>query len=129
MTLEFILTEIISASPEEIFQAWLDSEKHSKMTGGKAIISDQEGESFSAWDGYILGRNLKLHPDHQIIQEWRTTEFEESDPDSLLKISLIPEGRSTRITIEHSNLPAHGQQYKQGWIDAYLTPMSEFFST
>jgi hypothetical protein len=54
-------------------------------------------------------------------------EIEDSDEDSLLEILLKPEGKGTRITIRHSDLPDHGMQYKQGWIDAYFMPMKEYF--
>jgi hypothetical protein len=33
------------------------------------------------------------------------------------------------ITLRHTNLPAHGMQYKQGWLESYFEPMAEFFAT
>ena len=58
MTVEFELSEIFQATPEEVYKAWLDSERHSAMTGGKAETSAEVDAVFSAWDGYITGRNL-----------------------------------------------------------------------
>ena len=75
MPYTFTLTTTIPASPEEIYQAWLDSLGHSEMTGGAATMSDQIGAAVSAWDGYISGRNLELVPGERIVQSWRTTEF------------------------------------------------------
>ena len=92
-----------------------------------AQISDQVAGKFSAWDGYISGKNLELNNPIRIMQAWRTTEFEESDPDSLLEITFVTEGKGTRVTIRHSELPEHGMQYQQGWIDAYFNPMKEYF--
>ena len=40
------LTTIIHASPQAIYQAWLDSEKHSQMTGGIAQCSNEVGGGF-----------------------------------------------------------------------------------
>ena len=97
------------------------------MTGSPANVSDKVGEEFSAWDGYIQGKNLELNPFTRIVQLWRTSEFEDSDPDSLLEITLESERCGTRITISHSNLPNHGRQYKGGWIDAYFIPMKAHF--
>ena len=127
MTLEFEVSAIIPAAKATIYQGWLDSETHSLMTGGAAAVSDQVGDSFEAWDGYIQGVNLELEPHNRILQRWRTTEFDESDEDSILEILLDPEGESTKVTIKHSKLPDHGMQYRQGWIDAYFDPMAEFF--
>ena len=127
MSIKFEVSDLIPASPKAIFIAWLDSGQHTKMTGGQAKVSANIGEKFEAWDGYIEGVNLELEAPKRILQHWRTSEFEESDEDSLVEILLQAEGDGTRVTILHSNLPEHGMQYQQGWIDAYFTPMKEYF--
>ena len=127
MGIQFRVSELFRASPGSLYNAWLDSDLHSNMTGGKAQVSDQVGGVFTAWDGYIRGKNLELQPSMRILQSWRTTEFQDTDPDSLIEITFIPEGDDTRVTIRHSDLPEHGMQYQQGWVDAYFTPMKLYF--
>jgi uncharacterized protein YndB with AHSA1/START domain len=127
MSMEFEISEVIPVTPEIVYSAWLNSDEHTLMTGGSAHVTATIGEPFEAWDGYIQGRNLELEPGKRILQSWRTSEFAESEPDSLLEIIFTPEGNGTRVTIRHSNLPPHGEQYLQGWIDAYFTPMKEYF--
>lgn len=128
MRIEFEITEHFPAAPEELFQAWLDSEEHSRMTGSPARVSDQVGETFEAWEGYIQGVNLELEPPRRILQRWRSQEFAETEEDSLLEILFEVDGPGTRLTLRHSQLPDHGMQYRQGWIDAYFKPMQEYFS-
>jgi len=99
------------------------------MTGGTAVVSFVPGESFEAWDGYIKGINLELERPVRILQSWRTSEFVESEKDSLLEVLFEKEGEGTRITIHHSDLPEHGMQYQQGWIDSYFEPMKAYFSS
>lgn len=125
--MKFQIKSTINSSIETVFSAWLDSEKHSQMTGGAAKASDQVGDSFTAWDGYIWGKNLKIDPNKRILQSWRTTEFSDDEEDSILEIVFNEVDDGTEITIIHSNLPAHGEQYKQGWVDHYFTPMKEYF--
>ena len=127
MAIEFDVSELISSSPEVIYAAWIESEQHSKMTGSPAEVSAKVGEEFKAWDGYIWGVNIELEYPKRILQRWRTTEFQDSDKDSLLEILFEAEEDRTRVTIKHSELPDHGMQYKQGWIDAYFSPMQEYF--
>ncbi|UCC76687.1 MAG: SRPBCC domain-containing protein, partial [Anaerolineales bacterium] len=115
MGIAFEVSEWFAATPEAIYAAWLSSDEHSKMTGSPARVSNRIGEDFQAWDGYIKGRNVELERPRRIVQHWRTTEFAESDPDSLLEILLAAEGGGTRVTIRHSDLPEHGMQYRQGW--------------
>lgn len=127
MAIAFEVSEVIQAKPETLYDAWLDSEQHAKMTGGAARVSAQVGGKFNAWDGYISGENVALEAPRRITQKWRTTEFDDADGDSMLEIEFMPEGDGTRVTIRHSNLPADGMQYKQGWVDAYFTPMKAYF--
>ena len=77
MAIEFEVSELISATRESIYEAWLSSTGHSKMTGSPANASSVEGESFEAWDGYITGKNLELEFPRRIIQSWRTVEFDD----------------------------------------------------
>jgi len=127
MSIEFEVSDVIPASPVEIYEAWLDSEEHSRMTGGRAKVSPSVGDNFEAWDGYIQGRNLELEYPRRILQEWRTTDFDDTEKDSKLEILFDPASEGTRVTIRHFDLPEHGMRYQQGWIDAYLHPMKAYF--
>ena len=81
------------------------------------------GASFSAWEGYISGRNVALEPYSKIIQKWRTTDFLDNDLDSEITISFEEINGSTKITIEHDSIPDGQPDYSQGWRDHYFTPM------
>jgi uncharacterized protein YndB with AHSA1/START domain len=129
MKVEFEVSDIIPATPDQVYAAWLDSNEHSEMTGSPARISSVVGDKFSAWDGYIHGTNLELEPSIRILQLWRTSEFEDSVEDSLLEILFESVEYGTFILIRHTKLPEHGMQYQQGWRDAYFTPMKAYFET
>lgn len=121
------LTETFNTSAQTIFEAWLDSVQHSKMTGGEAKCSDRVGEEFTAWDGYITGENLEIVPNEKIVQTWRTSEFSPEDQDSILTIELKEVGNTTELTLTHTNIPKGQTQYHQGWINHYLNPMKAYF--
>jgi len=123
----FELKEIFSVSPKVLYDAWLNSKKHTDMTGGKAVCSSKINGRFSAWDGYITGFNLALEPDKKIVQSWRTTEFSESDSDSELIIQFSPTEGGCVLTLNHNNIPAGQPDYKQGWVEYYFEPMKEYF--
>lgn len=126
--MEFTLRKEFNVSAETLYNAWLNSEEHTNMTGGKAIIGKLVGDRFSAWDGYITGTNLELKPSHSIIQSWRTTEFSKNDPDSLLELTFENISGRGRITLHHSNLEKDGLKYKEGWEEHYFEPMSDYFN-
>jgi len=126
--MEFTLTTTLNAGAKEVYDAWLDSESHSKMTGGEAEIHDAVGAPFSAWDGYIEGRNIALDTNKRIVQSWRTSEFEEGEEDSQIEILLEESNGQTILTLIHTNLSESGEHYINGWKDHYFAPMQEYFS-
>jgi len=125
---KFTVSAVLPASPQEVYDAWLDSKEHSAMTGGTARISARVGTDFEAWDGYIQGRNLELEVGRRIVQSWRTSEFAQDQEDSRVEITLQPTDQGTRLTLVHSNLPENQkEQYRQGWRDNYFQPMKQYF--
>jgi activator of HSP90 ATPase len=126
--MEFTLITKIEAKAKEIYKAWLSSEGHSDMTGGEAIISDKVGDTFSAWDGYIEGKNIELEPFSRIVQSWRTSEFEDHEDDSQIEVLLNEQNGHTELTLVHTNLPESGGHYKKGWEEHYFEPMKTYFS-
>ena len=128
MAIEFVISTMLPATPEEVYDTWMSSEGHSVMTGSPALISAEVGGDFEAWDGYIHGKNVNLERGLLIVQYWRTSEFNDSEDDSLIEINLKPIGDQTELTLRHSNLPPHGMQYKDGWVESYFEPMKEYFT-
>lgn len=124
----FVVQENFRVPPETIYRAWLDSRSHSAMTGGDAVCSNKVGGTFSAWDGYISGRNIRLEEGREIVQAWRTTDFAEEDNDSLLTIKFyeIPDG--CMVEIIHEDIPAVDADFLTGWQDYYFSPMQSYFS-
>lgn len=128
MAIEFVVSAVIPASPQEVYHAWLSTKGHSGMTGSPAKISDKVGGTFDAWDGYIHGKNLELVPNTRIVQSWRTSEFSNDEPDSMIEITFEPIGSQTKLTLKHTGLPPHGKQYEDGWVESYFEPMKEYFN-
>jgi len=127
--MQFTLSVILQASAEKIFNTWLSSRGHTAMTGGKAKFSKKVGGTYTAWNGYITGKNLEIKPYQYIKQSWRTSEFEEEQADSIVEIELkqITPG-SCQLTLIHSDLGPKDAQYEHGWIDNYFEPMQRYFN-
>lgn len=97
------------------------------MTQGIAFTSDKVGNTFTAWDGYISGKNLELEPYTKIVQSWRSSQFEENEKDSQIEILLKENDGETELTLIHSNVPESGEHYKKGWDEHYFHPMKVYF--
>jgi activator of HSP90 ATPase len=97
------------------------------MTKAPAKCSNEIGGNFTAWDGYIEGKNIDLKPNKEIIQRWRTSEFNKNDEDSKLIIRLKEIENGTELTLTHNNIPEGQTQYKKGWVGHYIEPMENYF--
>jgi activator of HSP90 ATPase len=118
----------VPATPEEVYEAFIDPKKHSKFTGSKATCDPKVGGKFTAWDGYISGKNLQLEPAKKILQEWQTTDWPEGQPPSTLELTLKKTGTGTQIIMKHSGVPAdQAADTAQGWIDWYWEPLKKYF--
>ena len=119
-------TIIIKATPHEVYEALMDSDKHAAFTNGAASISREVGGDYMAYDGYISGKNLELVPDQKIIQSWRASDWPETQFSRIeFVFSTVAEG--TQIKFTHSSLPeGTEEEFTQGWIDNYWEPLREF---
>jgi activator of HSP90 ATPase len=129
MKTSFQLTAQFPVSPSMIYKAWLSSKGHSEMTGAEAKCSRKVGGKFTAWDEYISGTNKSLTENEEIVQLWRTSEFDEHDEDSLLTIQLKATEEGCLLTLTHSNIPEGESDYEKGWSEYYFEPMFTYFQS
>lgn len=119
---------IIPASPEEVYDAFMDPKKHAAFTGDEASGSSEVGGEFSAWGGYITARNLELKRGKKIVQEWSTFEWPDDYPPSRLEITLRVLQEGTELTLVQSKVPVEqADDHDQGWHEHYWDHLVEYF--
>ncbi len=121
-------TILLAAAPEAVFEALMDSKKHSTFTGAKAKIGRAVGEKFSAYDDYISGINLEIVPNKKIVQSWRGTEPEwKGHEDSKVSFEFFKSKKGAKLVLVHQGVPeALLSSIKQGWTDYYWKPLKDF---
>lgn len=123
MTKTIRQTATFKASPHEVYEALVDSRKHSKFTGGKVTMSRKIGGAFTAYGGSLSGTNLELVPDKKIVQAWRADDWP-AGHFSRATFSLKKVKGGTQLSFYQSGVPdEHYTGIKQGWIDFYWKPM------
>lgn len=129
MKYEINISVILPIKAEKLFKMWLNTKYHSSFTGAAARISPKINSNFEAWDGYITGKTLEIIPGKFIRQNWRTAEFTEDQPDSVLEITFESLGDDLcKLHLHHYNLSKHDvKKYKAGWKEYYLKPMKSYF--
>lgn len=125
----FQISTSLPASPDQVYNDWINGKSHTAMTGGLATIEPAIGSFHTAWDGYITGEILELDDNERILMTWRTEEFSQDADDSLVEVSFIPDGDNCVLQLNHSNLQiGDGEKYKKGWEEYYFEPMREYYS-
>jgi activator of HSP90 ATPase len=81
------------------------------------------GTEWSAFDGRIYGRLLALTPEHEVVQSWRSFEWQADDPDSTLILTFWPEGTGARVELTQENVPDRlYENLVVGWPNRYWNP-------
>ena len=110
-----------NASPHDVYEALMDSEKHSRFSGAKADISREVGGAFTAYDGALSGTILELVPDEKIVQTWRGSDDGWAPGHySTATFSLEAIDGGTRLTFVQTGVPEQSlEQISQGWQTFY----------
>ncbi|HKC37740.1 MAG TPA: SRPBCC domain-containing protein [Chitinophagaceae bacterium] len=112
-----------NTTSKDLYELYVDEEKHSIATGAPAKISAKEGSEYSAHSGYITGKNLQLIKDRLIVQSWRAQSWSVNDVDSTFIIYLEPQGADTLLHAVHANLPdSAAESIDAGWHKMYWEP-------
>ena len=117
------------ASPHEVYEALMDSKKHSEFSKSKVVISRKVNGKFSAYDGWIAGKNLELVQDKKIVQEWAGVD-KAWPKNHISKVTFIfsKTKNGTKLTFTHEGIPEDWfEDISKGWYDQYWEKMKEFF--
>jgi activator of HSP90 ATPase len=113
----------LRAPVRTLFDTFMDSKKHSALTGAPATIGAKAGARFSAFGGQLLGRNLLIVPGRLIVQSWRSKGWKVSDPDSILILGFAKAKGGGRIDLVHVGVPEHDHKnVTKGWKQYYWVP-------
>ena len=127
-TKEINQTEFLNASPHEVYEMLMDSEKHSAFTGTKCVIGNEAGDKFTCFNGLVEGKNLVLVPDEKIVQERRSKDWPEGVI-STVTFDLIPKNDGTEILLNHSGVPEDKyESVNDGWTEHYWDKMKKYIS-
>ena len=118
------------AKANVLFELLMNSKKHSDFTGAEAIISNQIGGKYSAYDGYIVGKNLELVPGKRIVQTWKA--YEEGWPDdvySTVEFVFTENKNGTELIFRHTGIPTQVKSdFDNGWKEHYWEPMKAYLN-
>jgi activator of HSP90 ATPase len=126
-TRTILQTILVHAPAHEVYEIWMDEEKHAELTGAAARISRRVGGNYITDNGNTSGYFLELYPDRKIVQSWRMKDWPEGNL-STVSIDLTHAGVDTQITFEQTNIPEDLYEVVlNGWNSRYWEPLKRKF--
>ena len=116
-----------NASPQQLYEALLDSKQFTEFSGRPAEINREVGGAFSLFKGHIIGRNLELAPNERIVQAWRVVTWPEGTY-SIVRFELKPQGAGTRLVFDHIGFPEGLHDHlAAGWEENDWSLLKKYF--
>ena len=116
---------VFKATPHQVYETLMDSKKHSQFSGEKASISRKVGVKFTAYDGWIQGRNLELVKDRKIVQLWRGDDWPKGHF-SKATFKFSGKGNVTRLEFIQEGVPVDVyKDISEGWKEHYWEKMKK----
>jgi activator of HSP90 ATPase len=117
----------LTASPQKVYEALLDSKQFTNFSGRAAEINRDVGGAFSVFKGHIVGRNVELVPNQRIVQAWRVVTWPEGAW-SIARFDLKSNGTGTHVVLDHIGFPEGLHDHlAQGWEENYWSLLKKYF--
>jgi uncharacterized protein YndB with AHSA1/START domain len=126
-----------NAPPARVYEALTDAKQFTKVVelsgamqsmslGSKPVeISREPGGTFSAFGGYITGRQIELVPAQRIVQAWRAGGWE-AGVYSIARFELSAQGSGTKLVFDHTGFPqGQAEHLAAGWKGHYWEPLAK----
>ena len=125
----------IPASAREIYAILADAAALCALSGMGGTAGCAEGAEFTAFNGYITGRQVELVPGRRLVQAWRFPEWAPGTY-SIVRLTLEADdsdAQSTVLTVDQDGYPEGADtlgchqtwhdHLDEGWRTFYLTPL------
>ena len=120
----------LPASPDKLFDMYLDAAEHAAFTGLPVTLEPHAGGVFRAFDGMLSGKILHIDPKTLIVQTWRSVNWPLMAMDSVLTLSFWPAEDGARVELVHVNVPEEDfAGVSQGWEKYYWTPWRAYLTS
>jgi uncharacterized protein YndB with AHSA1/START domain len=114
------------ASPERVYGALTNDREFRAFSGADAKIQGERGGAFTLFDGRVVGCNVELTPNRQIVQAWRVQRWVPGVY-SIVRFDLTGHEPGTRVVLEQVGFPRDsGAALEAGWTRFYWRPLERY---
>jgi uncharacterized protein YndB with AHSA1/START domain len=113
-----------SASPEEVYLAFVRPQALRLWSGADAEMSDEAGSAFIWFDGDITGTVSDSEYGRRLVMHW---DFGDEQSEVVLKFHQKGEG--TSLEIRQEGIPDEAfENIQEGWEELIIPSVDEYFS-
>jgi len=125
------LSIVVTAKPGEVFAALTEPHRIAAWSGQKGKVAAKVGGTFELFDGWVKGTVLEFNPGKRLAHTWLPGDWPADAHESVVRYTLTPSGKGTKIVLEHSNLPNETEKknHTSGWKEFVLDPLKTHFTT
>lgn len=116
----------LAASPQRVFDVLTNGAEFAAATEKAAILSATEGDTFKLFGGSIEGRHIELLPGKRVVQAWRIADWE-AGVYSIVRITLTPDGRGTKMTLDQFGVPEGKSPFFATWQEHVTVGWQKYY--
>jgi uncharacterized protein YndB with AHSA1/START domain len=123
---------VIKAPVEKVWAALADPDAIGAWMDDDGVkVSLKIGGKYALFGGVTTGKFTAIDKPSVLEYTWRQAEWEKSDPDTLVRWELKPEGKKTRLHLVHSQFAdrQNRDDHDEGWDVYFLEPMKEWLES
>ena len=123
---------VIKAPVAKVWAALTDPEAIGAWMGDDSVkIALRVGGKYALFGGVTTGKITAVEKPSVLEYTWRQAEWEKSDPDTLVRWELKPEGKKTRLHLVHGQFAdrRNRDDHEEGWDVYFLEPMKAWLES
>ena len=114
------------AGPERVYQALMSDREFRAFSGADAKIQGDRGGAFSLFGGRVIGCNVELTANRQIVQAWRAQRWAPGVY-SIVRFDLIAHESGTRLVLQQVGFPLDSRAAQEAaWTRFYWHPLEGY---
>jgi activator of HSP90 ATPase len=115
--------------PERIYKTLLSGREFRAFSGAEAKIQGDPGGAFTLFNARVVGFNVQLTRNQQIVQAWRAQHWARGLY-SIVRFDFTAQGSGARVFLEQVGFPLDERAAQEAaWVRCYWGPLKNYFKS
>jgi activator of HSP90 ATPase len=116
-------------SPARVYETLMSDREFRAFSGAEAKIQGDPGGAFTLFDSRVVGFNIQLTRNQQIVQAWRAEHWARGLY-SIARFDFTAHESGARVLLEQVGVPPDERaEQEAGWVRYYWGPLQKYFKS